>query len=64
VNKNVNDYVEKILYLKNNRDKLIEMGNNARKTVEEGWTWKIQAENYRKMFREIFVYESTNSVLS
>jgi glycosyltransferase involved in cell wall biosynthesis len=57
VDKNINAYVEKINYLKNNRDKLIEMGNNARKTVEGGWTWKIQAENYRKMFKEIFTYE-------
>jgi glycosyltransferase involved in cell wall biosynthesis len=57
VDKNINAYVEKITYLKNNRDKLIEMGNNARKTVEEGWTWKIQSYNYRNMFREIFTYE-------
>jgi len=49
----VDAYVEKLKYLKENRDKLIEMGNNARKTVEEGWTWKIQAENYRKMFQTI-----------
>jgi len=53
VDRYVDAYVEKINYLANNRDKLIEMGNNARKTVEEGWTWKIQAENYRRMFREI-----------
>jgi hypothetical protein len=30
------------------------MGNNARKTVEEGWTWRLQSENYRKMFHDIF----------
>jgi glycosyltransferase involved in cell wall biosynthesis len=50
---NVESYVEKLEYLKNNRDHLIEMGKNARKTVEEGWTWKIQSENYRKMFKSI-----------
>lgn len=46
-------YVEKIKYLNEHRDHLIEMGKNARKTVEEGWTWKIQSENYRNMFRKI-----------
>ena len=53
VEKNINAYVEKIKYLKNNRGKLVEMGKNARKTVEEGWTWKIQVENYRRMFKEV-----------
>lgn len=52
VEKKVDAYVEKINYLRNNRDKLIEMGQNARKTVEEDWTWKIQAERYRVMFRD------------
>ena len=53
VPREVNAYIEKLKYLKENRDKLIEMGANARKTVEEGWTWKIQSENYRKMFKTI-----------
>lgn len=48
----VDKYIEKLKYLKKNRDHLIEMGKNARKTVEEGWTWKHQAENYRKMFKK------------
>ena len=47
------EYKEKLEYLKNNRDHLIEMGKNARKTVEENWTWKKQAENYRMMFKKI-----------
>ena len=55
VKREVDKYVEKLLYLKENRDKLIEMGKNARKTVEEGWTWKIQAENYRAMFQKILL---------
>ncbi len=53
VEKNLKAYVEKLKYLDKNRDHLIEMGKNARKTVEEGWTWKIQAENYRRMFKTI-----------
>ena len=54
-NRNVDEYVDRLKYLQNNRDKLIEMGKNARKTVEEGWTWKIQAENWRYMFKDILV---------
>jgi len=53
-NRNVDDYVDRLKYLQDNRDKLIEMGKNARKTVEESWTWKIQSENWRLMFRDIF----------
>jgi glycosyltransferase involved in cell wall biosynthesis len=54
VPRKIEAYVEKIKYFKNNRDELIRMGNNARKTILEGWTWKHQSENYRKMFRDIF----------
>jgi glycosyltransferase involved in cell wall biosynthesis len=54
VPRKLNAYIEKIMYFRANRDELIRMGKNARKTVEEGWTWKIQAENYRKMFKDIF----------
>ena len=53
VERNLKQYIEKLEYLNKNRDHLVEMGKNARKTIEEGWTWKIQAENYRKMFKEI-----------
>jgi glycosyltransferase involved in cell wall biosynthesis len=55
VNRNVGEYKEKLVWCKANRDKLIEMGNNARKTIEEGWTWKIMSENYRKMFNKILL---------
>jgi hypothetical protein len=34
---------------------MIKMGEEARKTIKKYWTWEIQAENYRKMFRDIFV---------
>ena len=53
VDMNTQAYVEKLKYLNENRDKLIEMGKNARTTVEQSWTWKRQAENYRRMFRSI-----------
>lgn len=54
VPRKIGAYVNKINYFKENPSELVRMGNNARKTVEEGWTWKIQAENYRNMFRDIF----------
>ena len=57
VNRNVDEYVEKITWLQNNRDKMIKMGQKAIETVEKYWTWEIQSENYRNMFKEIFVKE-------
>ncbi len=53
VERNVGAYIEKLNYLNNNRDKLKKMGIEARKTVEKSWTWKHQAEGYRKMFTGI-----------
>ena len=52
VNRNINDFVNKIKQLKSNPDKCLEMGKNARKQAEK-WDWKIQSENYRKMFKEV-----------
>ena len=52
IDRNVNDYVEKLNWLKTHRKECEEMGLAARKTVEEGWTWKTQVENYGKMFEE------------
>ncbi len=53
VDKEIGAYVEKIKWLKKNRSKMIEMGENARKTVEKSWTWGMQSENYRQMFKEV-----------
>ena len=55
VGRTVAEYVDKIKWLQDNRSKMINMGLRARETVEKYWTWEIQAENYRKMFRDIFV---------
>jgi glycosyltransferase involved in cell wall biosynthesis len=54
VPRKIGEYVNKIRYFQDNRSELIRMGENARKTILEGWTWKKQAENYREMFRGIF----------
>ena len=53
VEKNINAYVDKIRWCMEHKEEVIRMGMNARKTVLEGWTWKIQSEKYRKMFREV-----------
>jgi len=53
VDKSIDAYVEKLEWCKRNKDKVVEMGKNARKTVEEGWTWKLMSKNYLKMFDSI-----------
>jgi len=53
VPRKVDAYVEKFVYWRDNREELIEMGKNARKEIEEKWTWKTMSNNYRKMFRDI-----------
>jgi len=57
VGRNRIEYVEKIQWLQKHRGKMIKMGEEARKTIKKYWTWEVQAENYRKMFRNIFVKE-------
>ena len=52
VTREIKSYVEKLKWLKEHKEECRRMGEEARKTIEESWTWKIQAENYRKMFRE------------
>lgn len=51
--RDVDLYAKELKKLKKNRSKCAEMGTNARKTIEENWTWKIQSEYYRKMFNEV-----------
>ena len=53
VEKNIDAYVEKIKWCMDHKEEVARMGENARKTVLDGWTWKIQSEKYRKMFREV-----------
>jgi glycosyltransferase involved in cell wall biosynthesis len=54
VPRKIGAYVEKIKYFKENRDELIRMGENARKSILAEWTWKHQSERYRSMFKDIF----------
>ena len=51
--RDVSAYIERLNLLNNDRELLKKMGENARKTVEREWTWKHQAEGYRRMFKSI-----------
>ena len=53
VKRDIDEIVEKLVYLKEHRKECINMGIEARKTIEKSWSWEIQAENYRKMFHEV-----------
>jgi glycosyltransferase involved in cell wall biosynthesis len=52
IDRKINLITDRISYLQKNPSKIIKMGREARKKAEE-WDWKIQAENYRKMFRDV-----------
>lgn len=52
INRDVDEYVRALQYFKDNPKEIKRMGLNARKQAEL-WDWKIQAENYRNMFREL-----------
>ncbi len=53
VQRSIDAYVEQLVWLKEHRIECAAMGLAARETVEQGWTWQIQAENYREMFRSL-----------
>lgn len=38
LNKDENEYIDKIIWCQKNKDKVIEMGKNARKEILKGWT--------------------------
>jgi len=52
VKRDINTYIKKLTILRNDRNLLKRMGEEARKTAEQ-WDWKVKAESYRKMFREL-----------
>ena len=41
---------EAVILLRDNRDLRIEMGEKARKKIEESWTWDIQSQKYIPFF--------------
>lgn len=53
VERDVTKISNKLKWLKKNRERCKAMGEAARKTIEDRWTWRMQAQNYAEMFREI-----------
>jgi ADP-heptose:LPS heptosyltransferase/GT2 family glycosyltransferase len=51
--RNVDDYVDRLLWLKSHREQCAQMGVEARKTIIENWTWDIQVENYKELFEMV-----------
>lgn len=50
VERSVSSIRKAIIYLRDNQDLRIEMGKRARKTIEEKWTWDVQALKYIPFF--------------
>jgi glycosyltransferase involved in cell wall biosynthesis len=53
IDKKFDLYVDKLRWMQENREAVQQMGIEARNSIEQGWTWKIQAQNYKSMFMEI-----------
>jgi GT2 family glycosyltransferase len=53
VERDVEQIAEKLVWLKTHRKECERMGWEARKTVEQGWTWEMQSRNYAKMFKAV-----------
>jgi glycosyltransferase involved in cell wall biosynthesis len=51
--RDIDKYANLIGKLMNNKEKRIQMGKEARKTVLKEWTWEKVLENERRAFREI-----------
>ena len=52
VERDIDLYVEMLNIFKKDRKMCQLMGVEARQTIEENWTWKKQAENYKNMFNK------------
>ena len=50
-NPTIKNYIKLIQGL--DKEHLIEMGKNARQSIENNWTWEHKAENYRAMFYKL-----------
>jgi GT2 family glycosyltransferase len=50
VERKIDAIAEKIEWLKKHRKQCKIMGIEARKTIEAGWAWKQQSQNYKKLF--------------
>jgi len=44
VDRNVSDFMDKVIFFKKNRESLIDMGINNRKHIEQHWNWEIRSK--------------------
>jgi len=49
----IEEYINKLCYMKENQRKTWEMGRKARETVLKEWTWESVLNNERKIFRGV-----------
>lgn len=53
VDKSIESFTKKLIYIKNNKDQVVEMGKEAYKTVCEEWTWEHNSKYYKDMLNDI-----------
>jgi glycosyltransferase involved in cell wall biosynthesis len=52
IERSVEALVEKLIWAKDHPDEVLEMGRQARKTILESWTWALQVDHVRTMWRD------------
>ena len=50
VDRNLASFKNAVLYFRENRVRISEMGRKAQRVVRSKWDWKIKAEEYRSFF--------------
>jgi len=50
IERNKESLEKAIYYLMNNHQEALKIGKNARKIIEDNWTWELLAKNYEKPF--------------
>lgn len=50
VDRNLASFKNAVLYFRENRERISEMGRKAQRVVRSKWDWKIKAEEYRNFF--------------
>ncbi|MBW2997924.1 glycosyltransferase family 4 protein [Candidatus Woesearchaeota archaeon] len=53
VDRTIEDIKEKVIFYRDNKDKLIEHGKKIQKEIIKNWNWKKAAQNYKLMFDDV-----------
>lgn len=51
--RSIKNLKKKIKYYRDNKNKLIEHGENIKREIIENWDWKKNSQNFKKMFDEV-----------